>query len=64
MSMLDTAAADNLLSESPTFYQFILKHQRRATRTVRSVRDDGAIPTSPGDIASAFVTFFSRNTAL
>jgi hypothetical protein len=59
ISMLDTAAADNLPGESPTLYQLIRRHKPRATRIVRSVRDtDGAIQTSPAGIASAFITFF------
>jgi hypothetical protein len=57
--MLDTAAANNLPGESPTLYQLIRRHKRRATRIFRSLRDtDGTIQTSPAGIASAFVTFF------
>jgi hypothetical protein len=59
MNMLDTAASDNLHGESPTLYQLIIRHKRRANRIVRSVRDtDGTIQTSPAGIASAFVTSF------
>jgi hypothetical protein len=61
MTMLDTAPSDNFPGESPTLYQLIRRHKRRATRIVRSVRDtDGTIQTSPVGIATAFVTFFQE----
>jgi hypothetical protein len=58
-SVMDTSAADNIAGESPTLYQLIRKHQRRETRTIRSIRDkNGEIQTSPAGIATAFVDFF------
>jgi hypothetical protein len=57
--MLVTAISDNLPGESPTLYQLIRRHKRRATRFVRSVRStDGTIQTPSAGIASGFVTFF------
>jgi hypothetical protein len=59
MSMLDTADNDIPPGEPPTLHQLIRRHQRRVSRTLRSVKDEhGVIQTTTAGVASAFVNLF------
>jgi hypothetical protein len=57
-SVTDTAPADNIPGETPTFYQLIRGHKRRSSRMVRRHVDTGTIQTSVTGIASEFTPFF------
>jgi len=61
--LLDNQEADKREGEQPTIYNILRMQQRRADRTIRSIKDEqGRIMTSPSDIAHTFTIFLEKNT--